>query len=91
MISKFLASKFSGYAALIQAGLIVVAVLFVYWYGWSECKESQAIKDGEAAQRHVSNEVAISDDLQQKNRKVDEDNENEMDDLDIIRNAINRL
>lgn len=88
MISGFLTSKFSGYAALIQFGLIVAAVIAVYWYGWSECRETQIVNDGKAAQKQISNEVKISDELHQKNKKVDQD---ESDDLSVIRNAINRL
>jgi hypothetical protein len=87
-MGKFLSSNFSGYLALIQLGLIVVAIIAVYAYGYGECKEAQAVKDGKAAQAQVSHEVAISKELHELNKEVDND---ESDDLSIIRNAIGRL
>lgn len=85
---NFLESKFSGYLAIIQLGLIVAAVLSIYFYGYGECVENQLINDGEAAQRQVQIESEIATDLRNKNKEVMQD---ESSDLNIIRNAINRL
>jgi hypothetical protein len=88
MINKFLASKFSGYIAI---GLVVALGFAAFWLhhkGYTACQRDQRLKDGQAAQAQVRTEIKTTQTITELNRKARED---ESTDLDIIRNAINRL
>ncbi len=88
MINRFITSKFSGYIAI---GLVValgIAALWLHHKGYTACQRDKALADGQAAQQQVRNEIQTTQTVNELNRKARED---ESTDLDIIRNAINRL
>ena len=88
MINRFITSKFSGYIAI---GLVLALGIAAFWLhhkGYTACQRDQRLKDGQAAQAQVRTEIKTTQTITELNRKARED---EGTDLDIIRNAINRL
>ena len=56
---KFLTSQFSGYLSVILIIVGIGVAGWLYWYGWSECKEDQIVKEAKEVVKHEERKTEI--------------------------------